>query len=226
MRGFSDRSPFPLPGDRHVWQQQGAERLVLPYHLDSNAATPSASPARRTRGWMSKPPGSRPHERLAPPTKRRPRWATASRSCAPSSALANAFTLCDAYHCSIHAGTNTNRLFHWTGTNGRPPPGRGGGDQRVGQLPARRDRLPVDNLSGTAGQRRQLEGVSIPAGQLCRQPLAGFANTAPPAFRWAIRRGRRKTSTPSCPTAMRSTRLRRCIASATASLAGRRRQSI
>ncbi|OQV64949.1 hypothetical protein AK51_04885 [Serratia nematodiphila DZ0503SBS1] len=33
-------------------------------------------------------------------------------------ALANAFTLCDAYHCSIHAGTNTNRLFHWTGTNG------------------------------------------------------------------------------------------------------------
>ena len=33
-------------------------------------------------------------------------------------ALANAFTLCDAYHCAIHAGTNTNRLFHWTGTNG------------------------------------------------------------------------------------------------------------
>ncbi|MFN2767900.1 alkaline phosphatase family protein, partial [Escherichia coli] len=25
----------PLPGDRLVWQQQGAERLVLPYHLDS-----------------------------------------------------------------------------------------------------------------------------------------------------------------------------------------------
>ncbi|MGD7366583.1 alkaline phosphatase family protein, partial [Ralstonia pseudosolanacearum] len=32
-------------------------------------------------------------------------------------ALANAFTLCDAYHCSSHGGTNTNRLFHWTGTN-------------------------------------------------------------------------------------------------------------
>ena len=32
-------------------------------------------------------------------------------------ALAEAFTLCDAYHCSTHGGTNTNRLFHWTGTN-------------------------------------------------------------------------------------------------------------
>jgi phospholipase C len=32
-------------------------------------------------------------------------------------AMANAFTLCDAFHCSVHAGTNTNRLFLWTGTN-------------------------------------------------------------------------------------------------------------
>lgn len=32
-------------------------------------------------------------------------------------ALANSFTLCDTYHCSIHASTNIIRLFHWTGTN-------------------------------------------------------------------------------------------------------------
>jgi phospholipase C len=32
-------------------------------------------------------------------------------------ALANAFTLCDAYHCSFQGGTNTNRLFLWSGTN-------------------------------------------------------------------------------------------------------------
>jgi phospholipase C len=32
-------------------------------------------------------------------------------------ALANAFTICDAYHCSSQTGTNTNRLFQWTGTN-------------------------------------------------------------------------------------------------------------
>ncbi|MBU2978283.1 phosphocholine-specific phospholipase C [Alteromonas sp. C1M14] len=32
-------------------------------------------------------------------------------------ALAEAFTLCDAYHCSSQTGTNTNRLFLWSGTN-------------------------------------------------------------------------------------------------------------
>lgn len=40
-------------------------------------------------------------------------------------AMANAFTLCDAYHCSFQGGTNTNRLFQWTGTN--DPHGLGNG---------------------------------------------------------------------------------------------------
>ncbi len=33
-------------------------------------------------------------------------------------ALADAFTLCDHYHCGMHTGTIANRLFYWTGTNG------------------------------------------------------------------------------------------------------------
>ncbi len=33
-------------------------------------------------------------------------------------ALADAFTICDAYHCSIFGPTNPNRLFLFTGTNG------------------------------------------------------------------------------------------------------------
>ena len=32
-------------------------------------------------------------------------------------ALARAFTLCDAYHCATQTGTNTNRLFLWSGGN-------------------------------------------------------------------------------------------------------------
>ena len=39
-------------------------------------------------------------------------------------ALADAFTICDAYHCSMHSGTNPNRLFLWTGTNGPTGDGR------------------------------------------------------------------------------------------------------
>ncbi|MFN3931085.1 MAG: phosphocholine-specific phospholipase C [Brevundimonas sp.] len=40
-------------------------------------------------------------------------------------ALAEAFTVCDAYHCSIQTGTNSNRLFLWSGTN--DPGGQLGG---------------------------------------------------------------------------------------------------
>ncbi|TVT30696.1 phospholipase C, phosphocholine-specific, partial [Amycolatopsis rhizosphaerae] len=35
--------------------------------------------------------------------------------------LADTFTLCDAYHCSIFGSTNPNRNFLWTGTVGREP---------------------------------------------------------------------------------------------------------
>ena len=36
-------------------------------------------------------------------------------------ALAEAFTICDAYHCSVLGPTYPNRLFWITGPN--PPPG-------------------------------------------------------------------------------------------------------
>ncbi|NBB63483.1 phospholipase C, phosphocholine-specific [Pseudomonas sp. ODNR1LW] len=32
-------------------------------------------------------------------------------------AMADAFTLCDAYFCSLHTGTNPNRVMMWSGTN-------------------------------------------------------------------------------------------------------------
>ncbi|CDG19458.1 phosphocholine-specific phospholipase C [Xenorhabdus doucetiae] len=119
VRGFSDRITIPLPGGRTIWQQQGKGRLVLPYHLDSRRGN-----AQRT--------GSTPHswvdEHSAWDNGRMSAWPTYKT---PTSmgyyrqtelpyqfALANTFTLCDAYHCSIHAGTDPNRLFHWTGTNG------------------------------------------------------------------------------------------------------------
>ncbi|WP_279610545.1 alkaline phosphatase family protein, partial [Burkholderia gladioli] len=36
-------------------------------------------------------------------------------------ALADAFTLCDHYHCGMHTGTIANRLFYWSGPNGISP---------------------------------------------------------------------------------------------------------
>lgn len=119
VRGFSDRFTIPLPGKRTVWEQQGKDRRVLPYHLDSSRGN-----AQRVDGT----PHSWVDEQAAWDSGRMHAWPTFKT---PTSmgyyreqelpfqfALANTFTLCDAYHCSVHAGTNPNRLFHWTGTNG------------------------------------------------------------------------------------------------------------
>ncbi|WP_413502755.1 phosphocholine-specific phospholipase C [Serratia proteamaculans] len=119
VRGFSDRFTIPLPGDRHVWQQQGEQRLVLPYHLDSkrgNAQRVSGTP----HSWVDEQSAWDSGRMSAWPTYKTPTsMGYYRRHELPFQfALAETFTLCDAYHCSIHAGTNTNRLFHWTGTNG------------------------------------------------------------------------------------------------------------
>ncbi|MEB6334353.1 phosphocholine-specific phospholipase C [Serratia rhizosphaerae] len=122
VRGFSDRFTIPLPDNRSVWQQQGTERLVLPYHLDAQRGN-----AQRVSGT----PHTWPDAHAAWDSGRMSAWPSHKT---PTSmgyyrepelpfqfALANAFTLCDAYHCSMHAGTNPNRLFLWTGSNGPGP---------------------------------------------------------------------------------------------------------
>ena len=125
VRGFGDRFTIPLPNGLSVWQQRNASGApVLPYHLDSskgNAQRVSGTPHSWNDGQNAWDGG------------RMYQWAryktTASMGYFKEQelpfqfALANAFTLCDAYHCSAHAGTNPNRLFHWTGTNG--PTGAG-----------------------------------------------------------------------------------------------------
>lgn len=135
--GFSDRFPIPLPpmpnqqpGNlaRTVWLQQGAAgRAIVPFHL----STAQNFDLMRVEGT--------PHHwedaHFAWDNGRMANWPEAKtpramgyfrREDIPFQfALADAFTLCDAYHCSIQAGTNPNRLFLWTGTN--DPSGKLGG---------------------------------------------------------------------------------------------------
>ena len=125
VRGFGDRFTIPLPDDRNVWQQLDANgQPVLPFHLDSSQGN-----AQR----MSGTPHSWADGQAAWDGGRIEQWAryktVASMGYLKEAevpfqfALANAFTLCDAYHCSMHTGTNSNRMFMWAGTNG--PTGAG-----------------------------------------------------------------------------------------------------
>ena len=120
VRGFGDRFPIPLPKGLNVWQQSDANgNVVLPYHFDS-------------RKGNAQRDGGTPHDwddsQQAWGGGRMNEWA---RHKTPKAmgyhkqaeipfqfALADAFTLCDAYHCAMHTGTDANRSFHITGTNG------------------------------------------------------------------------------------------------------------
>lgn len=120
VRGFGDRFTIPLSDGRQVWEQYDAnENKVLPYHLDSrigNAQRVAGTPHSWRDGQDAWDHGCMGD------------WAAhkgphamgyfKQQELEYQFALANAFTLCDAYHCAMHAGTNPNRKFIWTGTNG------------------------------------------------------------------------------------------------------------
>jgi len=125
VRGFGDRFTIPLPKGMNVWQQLDATgKTLLPYHLDSRKGN-----AQRVAGtnhdWndgQNAWDGGRMYQ--WPRFKQNQSMGHYKEAeVAFQFALANAFTLCDGYHCSMHTGTNSNRMFHWTGTNG--PTGAG-----------------------------------------------------------------------------------------------------
>ena len=123
VRGFGDRFTIPLANGRKVWQQQRANGAVLtPFHIDG-----SSHNAQRAAGT----PHSWDDSQKAWDGGRMAQWPTHKNDISMGYfkeseipfqfALANAFTLCDAYHCSMHTGTDANRSFHLTGTNGAVP---------------------------------------------------------------------------------------------------------
>lgn len=120
VRGFGDRFTIPQPNGRNVWQQLDAsEKVVMPYHLDQTTGN-----AQRVKGT----PHSWIDARDAWDKGRMTHWTKYKEPQSMSYfarnelkfqfALAEAFTVCDAYYCSLHGGTNTNRLFFMSGTNG------------------------------------------------------------------------------------------------------------
>ncbi|MCQ8277926.1 phospholipase C, phosphocholine-specific [Acetobacteraceae bacterium KSS8] len=126
VRGFGDPRAVRLPNGAPVWQQPSGTGTLLPFHPDAPDlglqfiqdlphdwdTTHAAANGGRWDGWVA--------------AKGTTTMAHLERSDIPFHyALADAFTICDAYHCSLLGPTDPNRYYMWTGWVGND--GTGGG---------------------------------------------------------------------------------------------------
>jgi len=126
VRGFEDPRAVRLPTGQPVWYQPGGAGTVLPFHptapdlglqfLQDLAHDWTSTHVAWNQGnydqWV--------------PAKGTTTMAYLDRGDIPFHyALADAFTICDAYHCSLLGPTDPNRYYMWTGWVGND--GSGGG---------------------------------------------------------------------------------------------------
>ena len=126
VRGFDDPHAVRLPSGQSVWHQPNGAATVLPFHptapdlglqfIEDLAHDWTSTHVAWNQGnydqWI--------------PAKGTTAMAHLDRTDIPFHyALADAFTICDAYHCSLLGPTDPNRYYMWTGWVGND--GSGGG---------------------------------------------------------------------------------------------------
>jgi phospholipase C len=129
VRGFADPTAITLSTGNLVFYQPDAghaQGYLLPFHYDTKATSAQATPG-TDHSW--------PTQHQAWNSGKMDQWVPAKGEYTMGYfmqddipfhwALAEAFTLCDNYHCSVFGPTNPNRLHMWTGMI--DPDGTGGG---------------------------------------------------------------------------------------------------
>ena len=120
VRGYGDPRALTLPSGKSVFHQPregGVEEVVLPFRLNSDS-TSAECMASLDHNWKGQHSLWRNHDAWVP-VKGPLTMGYFNREDIPYYyALADAFTVCDAYHCSIFGPTNPNRLFLFSGTSG------------------------------------------------------------------------------------------------------------
>jgi phospholipase C len=121
VRGFRDRHPVPLASGRSVWQQSDGEREIAPFHLDAKTTSALRVPDTPHSFSDAQAAWNQGKFGLWPKFKTPMSMGHYRREDIPFQfALAEAFTLCDAYHCSVTTGTDPNRIVFWSGSNFDP----------------------------------------------------------------------------------------------------------
>jgi len=196
VRGYGDRFPIPVPDAngitrRTVFVQPNPQALPVP-GLPSNGPVAIAPfPLNTTQTFAHMRVSGTPHSwtdaQAAWDEGRMNNWTKAKQNHSLGYftqadipfqyALANAFTLCDAYHCATQTGTNTNRLFIWTGSN--DPLGQAGGPSTDNSHDSFNANTATDYTWMTYPERLQNAGISWQvyqnmADNFTDNPLAGF----------------------------------------------------
>lgn len=121
VRGFGDRHPIPLPDGRPVWWQKNGVRDLPPFHLDTERTNALKVPGTPHSFSDAQAAWGQGRFGLWPKFKTDYSMGYYRREDIPFQfALAEAFTICDAYHCSITSGTDPNRIVFWSGSNFDP----------------------------------------------------------------------------------------------------------
>ncbi|MFH8469456.1 phosphocholine-specific phospholipase C [Streptomyces sp. NPDC017991] len=126
VRGFGDPHPVALDNGKSVWHQSDGTKDLLPFHPEADDLGMQ---------FLEGLPHSWPDGHAAYNGGKYDKWVPAkgattmaylTREDIPFHyALADTFTVCDAYHCSFIGSTDPNRYYMWTGFTGND--GKGGG---------------------------------------------------------------------------------------------------
>ncbi|MGA4817286.1 alkaline phosphatase family protein [Pseudomonas aeruginosa] len=114
---------IPLPDGQRVWHQKGSKGEILPYHFDT-----STTSAQRVDGTPHTWPDAQQawnegaHGQVVAGQDRAFPGYHKEQDIAFQFAMANAFTICDAYHCLVPGRHQPQPAVPLTGTNG---PGSG-----------------------------------------------------------------------------------------------------
>lgn len=121
VRGFGDRHPVPLASGKAVWYQSDGEREIAPFHLDARNSSALRFPGTPHTFRDAQAAWGQGRFGLWPKFKTAMSMGYFRREDIPFQfALAEAFTICDAHHCSVATGTDPNRIVFWSGSNFDP----------------------------------------------------------------------------------------------------------
>jgi len=128
VRGFGDPHPVTLPSGKPVWFQADGAMVVPPFRPDvpgDNLALTFIEDLDHSWNGTHEMFNNGNWDQWLPSKSTTCMAHLERKDLSFHYALADAFTICDAYHCSMLGPTDPNRYYMWTGWDGND--GKGGG---------------------------------------------------------------------------------------------------